>query len=98
MIAALETDARRGGFFWADSSGLRRRAKPTRRSENENAAEADLDGVPYSKREEAYFFLPAGFLAFAFEADLATFAVFFFAAIVSTSPDIGMNTVSASIL
>jgi len=64
----------------------------------ENAAEArGRGGVPFLSVEEAYFFFPAGFLAFALPADLATFAVFFFAAIVSTSPDIGMDTGSASI-
>jgi len=58
---------------------------------NENAAEASPGGVPLVRSvEEAYFFLPAGFFAFDLDVDLATFAVFFFAAIVSTSPDIGM--------
>ena len=60
--------------------------------ENENAAGALAPAAFVTPvGEEAYFFLPAGFLAFAFEADLATFAVFFFAAIVSTSPNSGMR-------
>jgi hypothetical protein len=54
-----------------------------------------LGGVPFSlEGEEVYFF----FFALAFLPALATFAAFFFAAIVSTSPDIGMLIVSASIL
>jgi hypothetical protein len=53
-------------------------------------------GVPFGRGREIYLFLPAGFLAFALPADFATLA-FFFAAIVSTSPDIGMNKSSASI-
>jgi len=66
---------------------------------NENAAEANLGGVRnFHSEEEAYFFLPAGFLAFALEADLATLAAFFFAAIVSTSPNYWVINSSASIL
>lgn len=62
-----------------------------RDGQNENAAEAWPRRRFRSFNEEAfYFFLPAGFLAFALPADLATFAAFFFAAIVSTSPDSGM--------
>jgi hypothetical protein len=54
-----------------------------------------LGGVPFlSKEKKVYFF----FFALAFLPALATFAAFFFAAIVSTSPDIGMLIVSASIL
>jgi hypothetical protein len=86
---AATAKSRRGSVF---ATGVRACAT----DESKNAARRNRAAFLFKKRE-AYFFFPAGFLAFALPADFATFAAFFFAAIVSTSPDIGMPTASASI-
>ena len=64
---------------------------------NENAAEANLDGVPLLSVRKNYFFLPAGFFAAVF-LPAALEAVFFFAAISASPQKVGMTTASASIL
>jgi hypothetical protein len=95
MIAARFMDAERGAFSRHFAAFATKQRPGATISERENAAVAwDHDGVPYFRRKEVYFF----FLALAFLPALATFAAFFFAAIVSTSPDIGMVILSASIL
>src|SRR5262249_20594458 len=85
------------GFFWAfcgvcDEAALGRDDLQTRKRRRG----VSRGGVPFFEGEEGYFFFFA--LALVFAPDLATLAVFFFAAIVSTSPNSGMTIASASIL
>jgi hypothetical protein len=86
MIAARFTDADAEAFSGrAAAFATKQRVRAT--AVNENAAEGCPSAAFFRSKEEVYFFF---FLALVFAPDLATFAVFFFAAIVSTSPNSGM--------
>ncbi|MGE0292637.1 MAG: hypothetical protein AB7P97_09795 [Hyphomonadaceae bacterium] len=83
------------GLFRGKRSALRRSGEAARRIlQRKRRRGASRGGVPWVLKFRTYFF----FLALDLPPALATFAFFFFAAIVSTSPDIGMLIASASIL
>ena len=93
MIAALLLDAIGPGFFAATAAHCDEAATTHDDCRRKRRRGVSRGGVPWVLKVRTYF-------RFAFLAlvALATFAFFFFAAIVSTSPDIGMLIASAAIL